>query len=133
MGGGQAPAAMDHLKRDLERTQDSLEAVHSTLGHLVDRLTMIEGGLRPDASIPPASFGHPAQSPPPAFPPHPGTNGRVEPPQAGPTAAAPNFAPPMLAPAMTPPMPAPPMMEPPPPQAPAPGPVSLPAIVPPPP
>ena len=28
------------------RTQDSLEAVHSTLGHLVDRLAMIEGGIR---------------------------------------------------------------------------------------
>ena len=27
-------------------TQDSLEAVHSTLGHVVDRLTMIEGDLR---------------------------------------------------------------------------------------
>ena len=38
--------AVDHLKRDLLRTQDSLEAVHSTLGHLVDRLAMIEGGIR---------------------------------------------------------------------------------------
>lgn len=38
--------AVDHLKRDLVRTQDSLEAVHSTLGHLVDRLAMIEGGIR---------------------------------------------------------------------------------------
>jgi len=38
--------AVDFLKRDLGRTQDSLEAVHSTLGHLVDRLAMIEGGIR---------------------------------------------------------------------------------------
>jgi localization factor PodJL len=38
--------AVDFLKRDLVRTQDSLEAVHSTLGHLVDRLAMIEGGIR---------------------------------------------------------------------------------------
>ena len=38
--------AVDHLKRDLVRTQDSLEAVHSTLGHLVDRLAMIESGIR---------------------------------------------------------------------------------------
>ncbi|MFZ5692529.1 MAG: hypothetical protein ACOY5F_14870 [Pseudomonadota bacterium] len=37
---------VDHLKRDLVRTQDSLEAVHSTLGHLVDRLAMIEEGIR---------------------------------------------------------------------------------------
>ena len=28
------------------RTQDSLETVHSTLGHVVDRLSMIEGDLR---------------------------------------------------------------------------------------
>lgn len=42
-----APApAVDYLKRDLGRTQDLLEAVHSTLGHLVDRLAMIEGGIR---------------------------------------------------------------------------------------
>ncbi len=27
-------------------TQDSLEAVHNTLGHVVDRLAMIEGDLR---------------------------------------------------------------------------------------
>ncbi|MGH6779256.1 MAG: hypothetical protein ACRECL_14815 [Bradyrhizobium sp.] len=31
-------------------TQDSLEAVHSTLGHVVDRLTAIEGDLRADTS-----------------------------------------------------------------------------------
>ena len=43
---GDAAPAVDYLKRDLVRTQDSLEAVHSTLGHLVDRLAMIEGGIR---------------------------------------------------------------------------------------
>lgn len=50
--------AVDHLKRDLIRTQDSLEAVHSTLGHLVDRLAMIEGGIREArfaAETPPAT------------------------------------------------------------------------------
>ncbi|MET0276871.1 MAG: hypothetical protein ABW198_00940 [Pseudorhodoplanes sp.] len=53
--------AVDYLKRDLVRTQDSLEAVHSTLGHLVDRLAMIEGGIRearlastPAAPMPPS-------------------------------------------------------------------------------
>lgn len=54
--------AVDFLKRDLVRTQDSLEAVHSTLGHLVDRLAMIEGGIRearmasetPAAPMPPS-------------------------------------------------------------------------------
>ena len=44
-------------------TQDSLEAVHNTLGHVVDRLAMIEGDLRavraqpsaPQAEAPPAA------------------------------------------------------------------------------
>jgi localization factor PodJL len=35
-------------------TQDSLEAVHSTLGHVVDRLAMIEGDLRAVRTAPPA-------------------------------------------------------------------------------
>ena len=34
-------------------TQDSLEAVHNTLGHVVDRLTMIEGDLRTARATPP--------------------------------------------------------------------------------
>ena len=48
---------VDSIKRDISdlrfgqtetdrRTQDSLEAVHNTLGHVVDRLAMIEGDLR---------------------------------------------------------------------------------------
>ena len=36
------------------RTQDSLEAVHNTLGHVVDRLAMIEGDLRAVRTAPPA-------------------------------------------------------------------------------
>jgi len=36
-------------------TQDSLEAVHNTLGHVVDRLSMIEGDLRNVRSQPAAS------------------------------------------------------------------------------
>ena len=57
--------AVDYLKRDLVRTQDSLEAVHSTLGHVVDRLAMIEGGIR-DANLapePPPPPGHRAPKP----------------------------------------------------------------------
>ena len=34
-------------------TQDSLEAVHNSLGHVVDRLTMIEGDLRNARTAPP--------------------------------------------------------------------------------
>ncbi|MCP3393031.1 hypothetical protein NLM27_30215 [Bradyrhizobium sp. CCGB12] len=36
-------------------TQDSLDAVHSALGHVVDRLSMIEGDLRAVRTAPPAS------------------------------------------------------------------------------
>ena len=51
------PALVDIVKRELSdirfsqsetdrHTQDSLETVHNTLGHVVDRLAMIEGDLR---------------------------------------------------------------------------------------
>jgi localization factor PodJL len=68
--GRNAPAALnsgviDTVKRELSdirfcqsetdrRTQDSLETVHNTLGHVVDRLAMIEGDLR-EARHPPVS------------------------------------------------------------------------------
>lgn len=42
------------------RTQDSLETVHSTLGHVVDRLAMIEGDLRAVRTAPPAPAPGPA-------------------------------------------------------------------------
>ena len=58
------------------RTQDSLEAVHNTLGHVVDRLAMIEGDLRTARALPVAA---PLQMPPAPQP---------EPPQA----AAPRMA-----------------------------------------
>src|SRR6185369_5915823 len=44
------------------RTQDSLETVHSTLGHVVDRLSTIEGDLRTVRTAPPAAL---QSSPPP--------------------------------------------------------------------
>jgi localization factor PodJL len=65
--GNAAPAPdtslVDIVKRELSdirfsqsetdrHTQDSLEAVHSTLGHVVDRLAMIEGDLRAVRSAP---------------------------------------------------------------------------------
>jgi len=78
---------VDMVKRDLSdirftqletdrHTQDSLEAVHNTLGHVVDRLAMIEGDLRSVRSQPIA--------PPPITPPAP----QAAPPQA----AAPRVA-----------------------------------------
>ncbi len=46
--------AVDDLKHDIARTQDALEAVHGTLGHVVDRLATIEkeirGQVRPHAA-----------------------------------------------------------------------------------
>ncbi|MBR1121697.1 SEL1-like repeat protein [Bradyrhizobium lablabi] len=68
------PAIVDMVKRELSdirfsqsetdrRTQDSLETVHSTLGHVVDRLAMIEGDLRAVRAAPVA-----APAPPPTAP-----------------------------------------------------------------
>ena len=60
-------------------TQESLEAVHSTLGHVVDRLAIIEGDLRtvrvqpvaPQAETPPAPPSAPAAAPAIAIAPQP--------------------------------------------------------------
>ncbi|WP_291849672.1 hypothetical protein [Bradyrhizobium sp.] len=60
------PGIVDLVKRELSdirlgqsendrRTQDSLETVHNTLGHVVDRLSTIEGDLRGAGSAPAAS------------------------------------------------------------------------------
>src|SRR5258705_1086374 len=82
----------DMVKRDLSdirfsqletdrHTQDSLEAVHNTLGHVVDRLAMIESDLRsvrnqpvaPPPIAPPAPQAPPPPAPAPrvAMPPQP--------------------------------------------------------------
>src|SRR5262249_25001950 len=50
-------------------TQDSLEAVHSALGHVVDRLAMIEGGVRAVRSAPPQPALPTAPPPAPVEPP----------------------------------------------------------------
>ncbi len=71
------PGFIDALRRELtdmrqgqseieRRTQDSLEAVHSTLGHVVDRLAQIEGDLRQRATAaPPPPPVQPAPRPAP--------------------------------------------------------------------
>ncbi|MGA2055932.1 MAG: hypothetical protein ABSG88_11525 [Bradyrhizobium sp.] len=54
-------------------TQDSLEAVHNTLGHVVDRLSMIEGDLRTARAQPVAAAAAPsfaAPAPPAPEPPY---------------------------------------------------------------
>jgi localization factor PodJL len=70
------PVLVDTIKRELSdmrfnqsetdrHTQDSLEAVHNTLGHVVDRLAMIEGDLRSVKAAPPPAPVVPAMTPPP--------------------------------------------------------------------
>ena len=68
------------------RTQDSLETVHNTLGHVVDRLAMIEGDLRAVRSAPVAAAAPQREMPPapqPAPPPAVTTRTAM-PPQAKP-------------------------------------------------
>jgi len=45
-GGSAQVFEINTLKRDVQRTHDSIEAVHGTLGVVVDRLSVIETGLR---------------------------------------------------------------------------------------
>lgn len=67
------------------QTQDSLEVVHNTLGHVVDRLAHIEGDLRETRTAPQSSaapvFAPPSSPPLPTPPP-------AEPPRAAITAAS---------------------------------------------
>jgi localization factor PodJL len=78
-------------------TQDSLETVHNTLGHVVDRLAMIEGDLRavrtapvaamPEApALPAAALSEPEPPPRIAMPP------QAKPELPNPAAAQPHFA-----------------------------------------
>jgi localization factor PodJL len=98
---------VDMVKRELSdirfsqletdrHTQDSLEAVHNTLGHVVDRLAMIEGDLRtvrtqpvaPQPETPPA-----LQTPPPqAAAPRVATPPQLKPELPNPAAAQAHFA-----------------------------------------
>jgi localization factor PodJL len=78
-GPSMDPALVDTIKRELSdmrfsqtetdrHTQDSLEVVHNTLGHVVDRLAMIEGDLRAVRAAP-AQAPVQAAAPQPAYPP----------------------------------------------------------------
>jgi len=46
-------AGVDTLKQDIARTQSTVEAMHGTLGHVVERLTVIEKDIRADRRPPP--------------------------------------------------------------------------------
>jgi len=65
-GGLRAQGApgVDDLKHDIARTQDALEAVHGTLGHVVDRLAMIEKDIRGEARPHSAAESEPPLSQP---------------------------------------------------------------------
>ena len=91
------------LKHDIARTQDALEAVNGTLGHVVDRLVMIEKDIRGERRTRPVTDSEFAEIKQPV--------GKVaarmvsETPQAAapPAAAAPQAAPPAPAPNRLPP------------------------------
>ena len=48
-------AGIDALKQDVARTQSTVEAMHGTLGHVVERLTVIEKDIRGDRPPPAAA------------------------------------------------------------------------------
>jgi localization factor PodJL len=87
-GGAPEAAETDGLKRDVQRTQDSLEAVHGTLGHVVDRLAMIETGLRGAEALPKAANfpPQPSVAPPTVTPAPPVMRTTVAAPSAAPAA-----------------------------------------------
>ena len=58
-----ASPAVDDLKHDIARTQDALEAVHGTLGHVVDRLAMIEKDIRGETRRAPRRRREPTAAP----------------------------------------------------------------------
>jgi localization factor PodJL len=59
---GGAPG-VDALKHDLARTQDALDKVNGTLGHVVDRLAMIENGMRGGVAAAPLELDTPLARP----------------------------------------------------------------------
>jgi localization factor PodJL len=73
-------------------TQDSLEAVHNTLGHVVDRLAMIEGDLR-NAREAPVVAPAASPAPPPAAAPRVAMALQPKPELPNPAAAEPYFVP----------------------------------------
>ncbi|SDT15953.1 tetratricopeptide repeat protein [Bradyrhizobium canariense] len=77
-------------------TQDSLEAVHNTLGHVVDRLAMIEGDLRTVRSAPvtppPEAPAAPRPAPPEVDAPRAAVPAQPKPELPNPAAAEAHFA-----------------------------------------
>jgi len=62
--GADAPE-FDTIKREVQRNQDAIEAVHGTLGHLIDRLSMIETNFRAGKAAAMPTLASPAAADPP--------------------------------------------------------------------
>jgi len=83
---------VDHIRIDIARTQDTLDAVHGTLGHVVERLASIERDVR-DRPRPPAT---PVSTPAAAQPAYVDDAPSIAAPMAPPAAApAAQIAPPL--------------------------------------
>jgi localization factor PodJL len=107
---GLDPTFVDAIRRELSdmrisqsetdrSTQDALETVHNALGHVVDRLAMIEGDLRETRASRPAPHpgAHPAASYPTSYP-IPGSHPIPTLPMAGPIISSTALSAPMPAP-----------------------------------
>ena len=84
------PTSASARSKPTASTQDSLEAVHNTLGHVVDRLAMIEGDLRNVRAAPVAPAPQPA--PPQAAAPRIAMPPQPKPELPNPAAAQQHFA-----------------------------------------
>jgi len=105
-GSGNAPedsGLADIVKRELSdirlsqterdrQTQVSLEAVHNSLGHVVDRLAMIEGDLRSERAAPVLPPAQAASASPPVPPAAAAIPSQVKPELPNPVAAEPYFS-----------------------------------------
>ena len=105
-GAGNAPedsGLVDIVKRELfdirlsqterdRQTQVSLEAVHNSLGHVVDRLAMIEGDLRSERAAPVLPPAQTASARPPVPPAAAAIAPQVKPELPNPVAAEPYFS-----------------------------------------
>jgi localization factor PodJL len=88
IGGGAIERDVAEIKQTERRTQESLEAVQGTVEHVVDRLAMIESGMRTDQASPVSIAAVPAKTPERAAAP-PAVSSPEPPAAAAPQSAAP--------------------------------------------
>lgn len=63
VAGPAAPVPVQAIAKDVRRAEESLEAVHDTIGDVVERLAMIETGMRGHPDRPAAPAGAPVNPP----------------------------------------------------------------------